>query len=148
MLVEKIRAMIAPVVDEQRLELVDLLLRNEDVGLVLRVIVYKDSGVGVDDCSKLSREISRILEVEDPIDKAFSLEVSSPGLTRPLVSERDFARNMTKKVKVKYNTNDGPQTVTGIISVASADRIELLSDGVSREVLLAKIIKAKLVIEF
>jgi len=147
--IERLTALITPILTDQGLELVELQLRNEQAGLVLRVIIYKDSGITIDDCSQVSREISRLLEIEDPINQAYSLEVSSPGLTRPLTSERDFARNRGQKVKIKFAADDAaPQTIIGIIVNTDSKAVELEVDGKHEKILLAKIHKAKLVIEF
>ncbi|NOX25011.1 MAG: ribosome maturation factor RimP [Deltaproteobacteria bacterium] len=140
--------MITPVLDELGLELVDLQFGNEQDGLVLRVTMYKDTGVSIDDCSLVSRQIGHLLEIEEPIKKAFRLEVSSPGLTRPLVTERDFSRNCGKKVKIKFASDDGAQKVVGIIGRVEADRVEIITEGHNYEILLTKIHKAKLAIEF
>lgn len=145
--IERLRVLINPILEDQGLELVDLQLRNEQTGLVLRVIIYKDSGISIDDCSQVSREISHLLEIEDPIDQAYSLEVSSPGLTRPLITERDFARNRGQKVKIKYAGDAGPQAIVGIIGETDPQAVELLVDGKREKIFLEKIHKAKLVIE-
>lgn len=145
--IERLRVLINPILEDQGLELVDLQLRNEQTGLVLRVIIYKDSGISIDDCSQVSREISHLLEIEDPIDQAYSLEVSSPGLTRPLITERDFSRNRGQKVKIKYAGDAGPQAIVGIIGETDPQAVELLVDGKREKIFLEKIHKAKLVIE-
>jgi len=145
--IERLRVLINPILEDQGLELVDLQLRNEQTGLVLRVIIYKDSGISIDDCSQVSREISHLLEIEDPIDQAYSLEVSSPGLTRPLITERDLSRNRGQKVKIKYAGDAGPQAIVGIIGETDPQAVELLVDGKREKIFLEKIHKAKLVIE-
>jgi len=147
-IIEQINVLITPIIEDLGFELVDLQLRNEEVGLVLRVTIYKDGGVSLDDCAQLSREIGHILDIEDPIKKAFRLEVSSPGLTRPLVTERDFARNCGKKVKIKFAADGGSETLIGIIGKTDVDKVEIIDEGRAKEVLLTKIHKAKLVIEF
>ena len=101
-IVDKITAVIGPVVVEKGYELVEIQFRNEQHGWVLRIIIYKEEGIGVDDCAAVSREVGHILEVEDVIQQKFHLEVSSPGLDRPLTTSRDFLRNIGKKVKIKY----------------------------------------------
>jgi ribosome maturation factor RimP len=147
-MLEKLRAMITPILDEMGLELVDLQFGDEQGGLVLRVTIYKDVGVNIDACSQVSRQIGHLLEIEEPIKQAFRLEVSSPGLTRPLVTERDFSRNLGKKVTVKFAAADGTQKIIGTIGRVGAGMVEIASEGQNHEILLTKIYKAKLVIEF
>ena len=72
-----------PVVESYGLELVQVQYRREDHGWVVRILVDRDGGVTVDECGTLSREVSDLLDVEDIIDTAYNLEVSSPGLDRP-----------------------------------------------------------------
>lgn len=92
--IERVTEIIQPVLDDLGLELVELQLRSEGKkGLVLRIIIFKEGGVSLDDCAQVSREVGFLLEVEDPIGRSYVLEVSSPGLDRPLKTERDFERN-------------------------------------------------------
>ncbi len=145
---EQVSLLIVPILAESEFELVDLQLQNEQDGLILRVTIYKDSGISVGDCGRLSREIGHLLEVEDPIGKAFRLEVSSPGLTRPLQTERDFVRNLGKKVKIKFAADDGSDALVGVIAGADAQGVVIKTDDGEQQILLTKIHKAKLVIEF
>ncbi len=145
---EQVSLLIVPILTESEFELVDLQLRNEQDGLILRVTIYKDGGISVGDCARLSREIGYLLEVEDPIGKAFRLEVSSPGLTRPLETERDFMRNLGKKVKIKFAGDDGSDAAIGTIVSADINGVTIKTDHGEQQILLDKIHKAKLVIEF
>ncbi len=145
---DQVKALISPIVDDLGLELVDLMLRNEQEGLTLRVVIYRAEGVNIDLCARVSREISRLLEVEDPIASAYKLEVSSPGLTRPLTTSRDFMRNRGKKVKIKFAGQQGPLTSVGVIEDADDEKVRLTVEGEEMAINMADIHKAKLVIEF
>jgi len=81
------------------LELIDLEFRKEGRGWVLRLFMDKPGGVTLDDCADISRQLGDQLEVEDLIPHAYTLEVSSPGLDRPLKKERDFLRSIGKTVQ-------------------------------------------------
>jgi len=83
-IVEKIQGFVESILPAMDLELVDLEYRREGEGWVLRVFLDGSDGIGIDQCTKVSREISFFLDVEDLIPHAFNLEVSSPGLERPL----------------------------------------------------------------
>ena len=96
----RLQQMIEPVVLDYGLDLVELQFRREDAGWVLRLIVDGEQGVGIDDCACISREVSHLLEVEDPIERSYQLEVSSPGLDRPLKRERDYIRCRGKLAKI------------------------------------------------
>ena len=92
-IVAEVERLIEPVLAEKLLELVEVQFRQEPIGWVLRVIIYKQGGTSVDDCATVSRELSHLLDVEDLIPQKYHLEVSSPGLDRPLKTEKDFLRN-------------------------------------------------------
>ena len=100
-IVDRVRAVILPIVLNEGMEVVDIEYRRESGGWVLRVIPDKEGGVTLDDCTRVSQEAGRSLDVEDIIPTAYTLEVSSPGLTRPLKTERDFTKHLHRLVKVK-----------------------------------------------
>ena len=98
--IEKIEALVAPILEERLLELVEVEFRLSGKRWLLRIFIDKEGGVMIDDCEYVSRELSRLLDVEDPIDHAYTLEVSSPGLTRALKKLADFARYKGRKCRV------------------------------------------------
>ena len=98
---KRVEAVALPVLDEMGLELVEVQYRREQHGWVLRLIIDKQDGVSLDDCATVSREISQLLDIEDFVDQAYNLEVSSPGLNRPLKSMTDFQRFTGRKAKIK-----------------------------------------------
>lgn len=99
----QIETLVLPILDDLGYELVDLQLQQDGKQLALRLFIDKPVGITLDDCVEVSREVSAILEVEDPIRSAYRLEVSSPGLDRPLKKPADFERFVGKKVKLKSN---------------------------------------------
>lgn len=99
----QIETLVLPILDDLGYELVDLQLQQDGKQLALRLFIDKPAGITLDDCVAVSREVSAILEVEDPIRSAYRLEVSSPGLDRPLKKPADFERFVGKKVKLKSN---------------------------------------------
>jgi len=138
--------LIGPVVADLGYELVEVQFRRESHGLVLRVIIFHEQGIGVDDCSLVSREVSRLLDVEDQIDQAYHLEVSSPGLDRPLQTARDFARYTGKTVRVIFG--EASEEVVGAIEEVDENQVVLSGRDGRREVPLSQVKKARLVIEF
>lgn len=99
--VERVTELLQPILEEMGLELTDLEYVREGRGSALRVFIDKTGGVTLDDCAALSRELGAVLEVEDIIPAAYRLEVSSPGLDRPLKTERDYRRFVGSIVKIK-----------------------------------------------
>lgn len=144
----KVRHLVEPVLTELGYELVELQLRNEQIGLVLRLILHKEGGIGLEDCSKTSRTIGHLLEVEDPIGKAYHLEVSSPGLDRPLTTVRDFTRNMGQKVEIKFRLGETTRKVIGFIADVDEIMVTITVDGAPEQIALTDIVKATLLIEF
>ena len=100
-IVEKVRAIAAPLAAGEGLELIDVELGGAGGRTTLRLYIDRDGGVSLDDCTSVSRAVSAALDVEDPIQGAYDLEVSSPGLDRPLRTPEHFARYAGEKVRVK-----------------------------------------------
>lgn len=116
---------------------------------LLRVLVDRDGGINLDDVADVTRAISKALDQaadDDPMgDGAYTLEVSSPGVDRPLTLPRHWRRNVTRLVTVTFRSGD---KVTGRIQAASDDAAELDVDGSVRTVAYAEVEKAKIQIEF
>ena len=145
-LAEKITAVIEPAVTDLGYELVEVQFRREQHGQVLRVVIFSPDGINVDDCARVSREVGHLMEVEDLIEQAYNLEVTSPGLDWKLTGARDFNRYRGKKVKVVLL--DSSEPVIGLIGEVAEDRVIIELAGEERVVPFAIIKKAKLVIEF
>ena len=96
----RIREMAEILLQESGLELVDLEFRREGRGWVLRLFMDKPGGVTLDDCAVVSRELGDQIEVEDLIPASYTLEVSSPGLDRPLKKEEDFLKHIGKLIQL------------------------------------------------
>lgn len=109
------------------LEFVDLEMKRGPRGPLVRVFLDKPGNIGLGDIENASREISAILDVEDPIKGAYTLEVSSPGITRPMRTARDFERAAGKLVRVSYRPEGGesPREVVGRVSGVQGDRVRL-----------------------
>ena len=146
---ERARTLAKPVAQALWCELVDAVLTAEGGRRILRLYIDRPGGVTIDDCVDVSREFSTILDVEDFIPGSYSLEVSSPGLDRPLKREKDFEMFAGKKVKIRTKKAVGGRrnfkgTIKGTEegSVIVAD-----SGGESWTIGLDNIDKANLVIE-
>jgi len=100
-LVDELLDLTEPILEDFGYELVDLEFKQEGSEWFLRIFIDKEGGVVLDDCASVSREVSAILEVENIIDRAYRLEVSSPGIDRPLKKPEDFERFSGQRVKIK-----------------------------------------------
>jgi ribosome maturation factor RimP len=146
---KRVEAIALPVLEELGLELVEVQYRREQSGWVLRLIIDKQDGVSLEDCAAVSRELSQLLDIEDFIEQAYNLEVSSPGLDRPLKSMADFQRFTGSKTKIKtIEPIAGERVFIGRIQQAAGETIILEVDGKQVTIPFSQVAKARLEIEF
>lgn len=111
---QKTEDILQPILNRHGFELVDVEYVKEGSDWYLRAFIDKEGGIAVDDCETVSRELEKELDAADLIDSAYILEVSSPGLTRPLKKEKDFVRNLGKPVEVHtFKPIDGSKEFIG-----------------------------------
>ena len=123
----KVSKIIEPVINALGIELDDIELSKMQGKALLRVFIEKEGGVTIDDCQYVSRDIAAVLDVEDPIPCSYVLEVSSPGLDRPLKTPKDFKRFAGKNVRVITREPIEKQTFfVGEIAEAGDNEIALL----------------------
>lgn len=101
--VKKIESKITPILENIGYDLIDVELKPEGGGRVLRIFIDKENGVNIDDCEKVSRSIEDIIEVEGYISQNYRLEVSSPGWDRPLKKKDDFVKYTGKQIRLESN---------------------------------------------
>jgi len=146
---KQVEILALPVLEERGLELIEVQYRREQSGWVLRLIIDKQEGVSLDDCTAVSREISQLLDIEDFIDQTYNLEVSSPGLDRPLKNMADFQRFIGRKAKIKTIAPiDGEHVFIGKILQATGETIILAVGSRELEIPFAQVAKARLEVEF
>jgi ribosome maturation factor RimP len=150
--VERVKSVATRVAADRGLELVDVELKRAQGGQLVRLFVDQPGGgIGLDALQSVSEEVSAILDAEDPIDGHYTLEVSSPGLDRPLNGEADYRRFVGRLAKLSsYEPVEGRRHWTGRI-VACDDGIvtlELVGEKASARVPLAKISHGRLEVEF
>jgi len=147
-IVDRVRAMIDPIVLNEGMEVVDIEYRRESPGWVLRLILDKEGGVTLDDCTRVSQEVGRSLDVEDVIQTPYTLEVSSPGLTRPLKTEKDFIKYRHRLVKVKtVDPIQNRRQFKGRLLGVSENGVEIEVDGGIFRIPLVNVAKANLEID-
>jgi ribosome maturation factor RimP len=111
-----VNRLIEPVLEGMGFELVDTEYLSEHGKWVLRIYADGEGGITVDDCAKISKEISILIEAKDIFQHEYVLEVSSPGLNRPLKRNRDFERAVGKKIKVRMiNPVKDQKNFTGVL---------------------------------
>ena len=143
-----VEPMVTPVLADAGCELADIEFRRESRGWVLRFYIDRPGGVTIDDCALVSRQLSAILEVEDPIDSGYTLEVSSPGLERPLTRDQDFIRFRGSRAKIKLEEPlEGRRVFTGRIEGLDDDKVVLGLDDKEVRLPLEKIVRARLLLQ-
>ncbi|MBS4189269.1 ribosome maturation factor RimP [Bacillus sp. FJAT-49705] len=114
---ETVEKLVTPILDELKLELVDIEYVKEGKDWFLRVFIDKETGVDIEECGQVSEKLSDKLDEADPIPYNYFLEVSSPGAERPLKNGKDFEKALGKNVFIKtYEPIDGVKTFEGILT--------------------------------
>ncbi len=129
MLEDKLTALVSSAVDALGFELVGVEYLAQGAHSVLRVFIDSEQGITLDDCSRVSHQISGVLEVEDPIRGKYNLEVSSPGLDRPLFSLAHFQRFVGRGVKLRLRQPlNGQRKFKGVINAVENEHIQITLD--------------------
>ena len=143
-------SLIEPVVEGLGYEVVEIEYHPHPKDGLLRVYIDREQGIQLEDCTAVSRQISALLDVEDPISGHFNLEVSSPGLDRPLRKAEDYERFVGESVKIKLGmpTLEGQRNFTGKLLGLKDNEVVLEVDGETHYLPLGGIDKARLVPKF
>jgi len=148
--VSDIWSLIEPVVEGMGYEVVDIDYRPHPTDGLLRIYIDGPNGIVLDDCTTVSHQISSVLDVEDPIPGQFNLEISSPGMDRPLRKVADFERfaGSTVKIKLTVPTLEGQRNFTGKLKGIENEEVILEMDGETHYLALSSIDKARIVPQF
>ena len=121
--------LLSPIIEEYGFELVDVEYVKEGGNWFLRAYIDKPGGITIDDCEVVSRRLSDLLDEHDYIEDSYTLEVSSPGLGRPLKKDKDFARSIGQEVEIKlYTPIDRQKEFAGILTAYSADAVTITQE--------------------
>ena len=121
--------MIVPILDAKGFELVDVEYVKEGQDYFLRAYIDKPGGITIDDCVAVSREMNVLLDELDYVDGAYTFEVSSPGLGRPLKKPRDYERSMGEEVEIRtYKAMDGSKEFYGILKAYDDATVTIQSE--------------------
>lgn len=144
--VVKVGDLIGPTVEALGLQLWGIEHTQQGKYSVLRIFIENEDGVSIEDCEKVSRQVSAILDVEDPIAGEYTLEVSSPGLDRPLFTLEQFSQFEGSEVDVRLRTPlEGRRKFKGLISAVSDTEVSMQVDGEEFHLPHAEIEKANVV---
>ncbi|MFA5891661.1 MAG: ribosome maturation factor RimP [Actinomycetota bacterium] len=138
---ERVRSLAEPLLARRGADLVEVQVRRGRTQLV-RVVADRSGGIDIDTCARVSGELSRMLDVEDLIPGRYTLEVTSPGLDRPLRTSEDFAKNRGRKVRIVLAMAQHE----GVVEDVGAESVTVRTDRGAVEVALAEVVKATLVL--
>lgn len=146
---ELVSGWVEGILAEGELELVDVEYKKEQQGWVLRVFLDKPGGINIEDCQQVSRLLDEKLDLEDPIPGAYSLEVSSPGIERPLTKARDYERFAGRLAEIRtYNGLYGRKRFQGVLQGLQGEKVLMDFEGETIEIPLQLIAKANLAPDF
>jgi len=142
--------LVQPIIDENHFELVDVEYVKEGANWYLRVYADKEGGINIDDCVLISRALEAKLDEDDFIQEAYILEVSSPGLGRPLKKDKDFERSIGRDVEIKlYRPIEKQKEWEGTLVSYDNDSITItLEDGANMEITRSDIALIRLALDF
>ena len=145
-----LRQLLTPVVGALGYELVGVEFHPHAGNSLLRVYIDREAGIGVDDCQRVSHQVSGMLDVENPIAGHYTLEVSSPGLDRPLFEAAHFVRFAGQWVRIQLRTPlaGGRRHLSGRLLGLRGDQVVLECEGQEQLLPLAEIARARLIPEF
>ena len=140
----KIGELILPVLESRSAFLVDVQIRGERGTKIIQVFVETDSGVTIEECADISRELDGLLGPGGIVDGAYSLEVSSPGIDKPLKLLRQYRKNIGRTYTVLYKKDAGAVTLVGRLTDVSEDRLTFLPEkGDPQTLTFSQIIESK-----
>ncbi len=140
-----VRDLVEPAVGLEGVELVDVRYLRGPSGMILRLTIDKPGGVTIDDCANVSRLVGDILDVNDPIPGAYNLEVSSPGINRPLVRPADFVKFAGEKAYIKTSVPfNGRKRFKGVLKGMKEEKILIECQGEDYSIPLNDVAKARL----
>ncbi|KAA3640989.1 MAG: ribosome maturation factor RimP [Proteobacteria bacterium] len=142
---KQLTTIIQPVITDLGFDLWGIEYMPQKSGALVRIYIDHEQGITVDNCADCSREISAVLEVEDPIKSAYVLEVSSPGLDRVLFDEKQFSLYIGEQAKVKLTQPvNGSRKITGTIKSVIDDEITLVNETDEYTFIINNVMKARL----
>lgn len=126
---QKIEEILQPIVEARSVFLVDVQVRNERGGKLVQAFVDTDEGITIELCADIGRELGRMLSLHQFFQGSFHLEVSSPGLDKPLRLLRQYRKNIGRKFKVRYRSNEEVAAFTGTLAALNGDQLTFNPDS-------------------
>ena len=148
-IIERVKALIGKYLDESGVELIEMTYRREQGGMTLRLLADTPEGITIAKCEEINGYMGELLDKENVIDEHYVIEVSSPGLDRPITTDRDFERSLGRELDITtYAPVDERKTHEGKLIGVDKENVVIESAGVSVVIPKNKIARARLKIEF
>jgi len=144
---ERIRSIVEPSVADEGCELVAVEVAGSTQGQTLRLFVDRPGGVTIEECAAISRAVSPVLDVEEPLSGAYRLEVSSPGIDRPVERAEDFARFIGFRAKIRLLPGAERRRYTGTLQGIDGETVHIDVDGETFALSLPEIDRVRLVLD-
>jgi ribosome maturation factor RimP len=126
--VKHIKELAEPIVSQAGMFVVDVEIKHQEMNVVWVYVDSEKGNVNLETCSKISRELSFLIESEEIFDKSYRLNVSSPGLSRPLTDQRQYAKNTGRTVKVKYKQDGSYEKIEGVLKEVTEGHVKIQHD--------------------
>lgn len=147
MMQNELEQLLSPTIRDMGYELWGCEYLSQGKHSLLRIYIDKAEGIGIEDCQEVSKQVSALLDVEDPIPGNYSLEISSPGIPRPLFSSWQYQLYIGQPVQVKmFKSVNGKRKLMGTIVSASESTLVLNINNEHQEILFSNIVKANLTV--
>jgi len=145
---ENIQEIVQGIVEKNGYFLIDLIFRGSETNRVFEIFIDGENNITAEDCAKISREINSILSEHELIDFSYRLDVSSPGVERPLKFLKQFPKHLNRKFEVSFNQNEEIKKLTGKLLKVEGDYLLFLTKNGEEMVNFNNILNAKVLISF
>lgn len=144
--IEHIKELAESLVIQEDMFIVDVEIKQQDMNVVWVYVDSETDGVNLDECSRISRELSLLIESEEIFTTSYRLNVSSPGLSRPLSDKRQYAKNRGRTAKVKYKQEDDYKKIKGVLKEVSDEYVKVQHDeGNETSIRFENLVETKIV---
>lgn len=140
----QLEEIVSPILSDENVDLVDLQIKGKPGSLIFKIFVDMPGGITLDECEKISRRLSDQLDIVDIVSGKYRLEVSSPGLDRPLLNRADFMRNLDRMVNVTFEDSTGLQHFHGKIESVTENSVQIHGKPGKKDIPLSMIKKGML----
>jgi ribosome maturation factor RimP len=145
---EELKLLIEPVLEGLGIDLVELIVHRTGSRTIVRALVDEAGGISINRITQASRALADQLDQKNAMAMRYTLEVSSPGVDRPLQTERDFARHLQRTVQISYEGGEAVDTLTGTIVAVSAGVVTLQTENEEKKIELGRIKSAVIQVKF